>query len=476
MKKILVGVGGAVVLGLLSYPGFGLLVEQGVRHQISVMPKQYGMTVKLVDFHRHWFTSDAKILWKWQIPAHLSQNAQGQTITVSPQNFEKEFPIHFFHGPISFSKGSVFFGIGHANTVLEWPLFNTLPTKSEFASESIFPHIDIQMALNFLYQTTWKTSIPPFKLSSLNKTNSLNWQGFELYNRIQGRASSVRGQLKFVGGQLDFTELKSYVHLKNLFTKYYLKHHNSGLMIGKIKLKFDHLGFQQFAEHQYQFSDLDLNARSNVKDESFDTEFDTKLGFWTVDGQKYGPLTMDLQISELNARSLAKLQEILQPEENASPSFRQRNFWSVIATIPDLLKHGLVIDLKDFHLDLHEGMIDAKAHISLAPDLASSFLGLQFLQNLQGNIDLSLPKELLNQFLVSMVVSQLHLSQEQEQSSLDATTLEREAGARVQAKLNKLTQDGVLILENSNYAFHISIAQGQLSINNKTFDPSWLLV
>ena len=218
MKKVLVGLGGAAVLGLLSYPGFGFLVEKGVRYQIAAMPKQYGMTVKLVDFHRHWFSSDAKILWKWQIPAHLSQNHQGQTITVSPQYYEKEFPIHIYHGPISFSKNAAFFGVGHADTRIDWPLFSNMPQKKEFSSNSIFPHVDIQMALNFLYQTTWKTSVPPFKLSSIDNKSVLLWQGLEIYNRIHGRAESVKGQINFAGGDLNLNGLKSYVRLKNMLT------------------------------------------------------------------------------------------------------------------------------------------------------------------------------------------------------------------------------------------------------------------
>lgn len=92
MKKILAGVGVCILaLGVLSYPGFGYLLERQLAHQIAQMPKQYGMSLQLKNFKRHWFSSDAVLHWEWHVPGHLTQNLQGQTVTVSPKILRKIF-------------------------------------------------------------------------------------------------------------------------------------------------------------------------------------------------------------------------------------------------------------------------------------------------------------------------------------------------------------------------------------------------
>lgn len=479
MKKILVGCGGLATLCVLSYPGFGWLVEQGVRHQINGIPKQYGMKVELTHFQRHWFSSDAKILWKWQIPAHLSQNAQGQTITISPQNYEKEFPIHFFHGPLIFNHGSVFFGIGHADTHIDWPLFNNLPDKKQFSADSVFPRIDVQMALNFLYQTVWKTSIPPFQLSSLDKNDQVKWHGLHLFNKIKGKAESVKGKLESPGWEVISKHSGGYFKIQNLWSKYYLSHDASGLMIGDVKLKIQDLKMKKPVGLAYELSHLSIDSSANVDQDLFSTTIQVKLDQWQSNQHYYGPLNMDMEISKVHALSLSHLKDLLKPEENASPSFRQRNIWSVIASVPDLLKHGLAVDLKDFHLVTPEGDIDAKAHLGLDPDTAASFLGMQLMQNLSGTLDLSFAQPMLANVLMRMVKDQIYLQQGITADTIDAAKskeIERAATERVQTKFAALVKEGVLLRESSNYMMHFKLNQGKLLLNNKQFDPGWLVV
>jgi uncharacterized protein YdgA (DUF945 family) len=452
------------------------LVEQGVKHQINRIPKQYGMTVELTNFHRNWFSSDASILWKWQIPAHLSQNAQGQTVTISPQSFEKEFPIHIFHGPVIFNQGKIFFGIGHADTRIDWPLFNNLPEKKEFSQNSVFPHIDIQMALNFLYQTIWNTSIPAFHLTSIDNQNDLQWQGLTIKNKIKGKALAIKGRINFLGGDLNYKVPKSFVHVENLQSRYYLKHEDNGLITGKFSLTLEQLAMQKFDDQQLKLSHLVMDTKSALEQDLFSTEFQVKLASWQHNAVNLGPFNMDLQISKLNATALSHLQKVMQPEQNASPSFRQRNFWSVLATVPDLLKHGLAIDLKDLHLVMTEGPVDVQAHLELAADTASSFLGMQLIQNLQGNIDFNLAQKVLANFMIDMVEKQLQLMETKPETTTSPADLHQAALTRVESKLSELVKSGVFIKDNANYLIHLKINKGELSLNNKPFDSSWLLI
>ena len=273
--------------------------------------------------------------------------------------------------------------------------------------------------------------------------------------------------------------LAAYFKLKELWANYHLTHDPSGLMTGQIKFKIQDLKMKKPASPAYELSNLTLHSSANVEQEFFSTAFQVKLDSWQTDKNHYGPLNMDLEVSKVHALSLSHLQDMLKPEENASPSFRQRNIWSVMASVPELLKHGLVIDLKDFHLVTVDGEIDAKAHLGLDPDMASSFLGMQLMQHLSGSFDLSFAQSILSQVLIRLVKDQLYLQQGSKQTTMEpaqAKEIEQAAHARVQQKLEQMVKEGVLLSQESKYLMHFKLNQGKLLLNNKEFDPSWLVV
>lgn len=475
MKKILGAIGGIAVIGLLSYPGFGLLVEKGVHQQLDNMPKQYGMSVTLTDFHRHWFTSDAKILWKWQIPAHLTQNAQGQTVTISPQNYEKEFQIHIYHGPLVLTGGNVFFGIGHADTRIDWPLFSNLPIKDDFTKDSIFPHVNIQMALNFLFQTTWNTQIPAFKLTSNNSQNQIDWKGLTIHNKIRNKANSFKGNINFVGGV--FKENKSYFGINNFVSDYNFKHDPSGLYTGKLDFNIGSLDITDLNNNKVHFAKWAVNSHSDVVNGLFSTEFMMNLAELSSNNKKMGPFEIDIEAAKINAAALNQMHEVLKPQQNASPSFRQKNFWSLITAIPELLKYGLEVNLKKFHLVFDNGAIDSNAKIVLLQNNSSSLLSLQPLQNLQGNISIEVSKAILSNMISELVEKQIAAKTVTEnQPSPTAEDIHNAAVSRTTDKLTSLVKSGVLVSQSSNYLMQIKFEKGQFTVNGLAFDPSWLMI
>lgn len=474
MRKILGALGGVAALGLLSYPGFGLLVEKGVRQQLTSMPKQYGMSVELTDFHRHWFTSDAKILWKWQIPAHLTQNSQGQTITISPQNYEKEFEIKIFHGPIVLTGGHLFFGIGHADTHIDWPLFSNLPLKDEFSKESIFPSINIQMALNFLFQTTWNTQIPAFKLIGVNQPNKIDWHGLVIHNQIKNNTEALKGEIDFPGVQV--VKENTSFDIQKLQSKYHFKHDDSGLYIGKLGFNVDAISLNDDQKNEFMIHNWVVESHSDIHQGLFSTEFVVNLKDLVVNQQKVGPLEFDLELSKINALALNQMHEVLKPQQNASPSFRQKNFWALMTTVPELLKHGMSLELKKFHLVLEQGTIDSHAQFSLAADEAGGLMALQSLKNLQGNVDIQLSQNLLSQWLKSVLEKQLSIQQLSLGNSVSSNDIQQAAASRTDQKLKELVSSGVIKVDASDYVFHIKFNNGQLLVNDLPFNPSWLVI
>jgi len=475
MKKILGAIGGIAVIGLLSYPGFGLLVEKGVHQQLDAMPKQYGMSIELTDFHRHWFTSDAKILWKWQIPAHLTQNAQGQTITISPQNYEKEFQIHIYHGPLVVAGGKFFFGIGHADTKINWPLFSNLPVKEDFTKDSVFPQINIQMALNFLFQTTWNTQIPAFKLTAVDLQNQIDWQGLSIHNKIRDNSKSLKGSIQFKGGL--FKQNKSVIGINNLESNYNFNHDATGLYIGELGFNVSSIDIQDLNQHKFHFGNWFVDSRSDISDGKFSTEFKMSLDEFSSADKKMGPFEIDIEAAKINAVALNQMHEVLKPQQNASPSFRQKNIWALLTAVPELLKHGLEVNLKKLHFVLDNGTIDSNAKIVLLENNSETLMSLQPLQNLQGNLQLELTQTMLSQWISELVEKQMSAQQlSPDQSPASSENIHQAAMSRTNDKLASLVKSGVLISQASNYLMRVKLDKGQLTINDLPFDSSWLIV
>jgi uncharacterized protein YdgA (DUF945 family) len=475
MKKILGAIGGLATVGVLSYPGFGFLVEKGLRHQLDATPKQYGLSIELTDFQRHWFTSDAKLLWKWQIPAHLTQNAQGQTITVSPQDFQKEFNIKIYHGPLVLVGHKPFLGIGFANTTLDWPLSSNLPTKSEFTPDSVFPQINLKMALNFLFQTSWNTEIPAFNLISKDNKRQLQWQGLSIDSKVGDNAKYSDGGIDFVG--LHFKSEQTDIAFADFQLNYDFTLDKSGLYIGDAKVNLASIDMVDPEKNHINLADFNLKTDAEItQDNIFSVNYAMSLKKLDMNQTKMGPFELQFNFSDLNVDSMKRLTQSLRQEQNASPSFRQKNVWTLMAGLPDLLKYGMSFNLKKLHVVLDNGTIDSSAKIEVPKNASPYSDGFQALQNLNVDWNIQVTQDLLvtwgSKLLQSEMIahadSSMQMPSEQEINAL--------AVEKIKSKLASLEQAGVIQAKSSNYTVKILYKNGQFTVNDKPFDPSWLVI
>lgn len=475
MKKILASLGAVAVAGVLSYPGFGLLVEKGLAHQIQSMPKQYGMVVELKDFHRHWFSSDVNLVWKWDVPAHLKQNLQGQTITVSPKHYEKEIQIQIFHGPVVLHGWKPFFGVGYAATTLKWP-FEVQPSKNmEFAESSVFPVIHVRMALDFFMHTHWKSEVPAFKLISKDKNSEISWGGLTLKNTFTTHLDKIKGQLHLVN--LGIHKEREAIDLQDLKTQYDFRLNPVGIYVGDAQMSLKSFKMGE-ALHVQSFK---LENQADIRSDMFSTKFNGSIQSAQFNGVTLGPSQVNVEMSQINAVALAKAQQSLYPQQNASPSFRHKGFLGVVSTIPELLKFGAKVDVNTFHLSLPKGTIDLSMKIALPADAQrNSLMNLAQIQALVGDAHLSLTQKLLEDWLANLLEKQL---QSQQQLGLEPnpmgtapTDYAQIARTRTADKINALIKSGVILQQQDQYVFDLKLQNGQLTINHLPFDPTWLVI
>jgi uncharacterized protein YdgA (DUF945 family) len=472
MKKLVAVIGAVAVIGLGSYPLFGMLIEQELRQQIKAAPTQYGMSLSLKDFQRHWFYSQAKVVWDWNIPAHLSQNHLGQTITVSPKNFHKEFNIDIQHGPLVLSP-ETFIGIGFAKTTLDWPFINQTSMDGQYDKSSVFPKITMSLATNLLLKTRWKTNISTFKLISKDTTQQLLWNGMVFENLIDAKGLHIQGDARLNG--FDLVQGDMQLHVKDVESDYDFIKDKVGLYVGHAQFDMNQLRMADKNKQEIQFQDLTLSTQTDVENEDFTTQLMAHFDKMVLDKKDVGPFDLDLKLEKVNAKVLSRLHQVFQQEQNASPSFRQKNLWSMMSNIPDLLKYGMVIHLNKFHVVMPDGIVDSQGTVDLPLD-ESGALNLQRLQTLKGNFDLKVGQALLKNWLIDLVQRQMEHDQLSFDQTASSADVKNAATSRISEKLAVWVQSGVLKAQSSEYVVNIQFHDGHLFVNNLPFDPAWLMI
>ncbi len=153
----------------------------------------------------------------------------------------------------------------------------------------------------------------------------------------------------------------------------------------------------------------------------------------------------------------------------------------MITTIPELLKYGANLDVNNFHLSLNKGTIDLNMKLALPADpQRNSLINLAQMQTLMGEAHLSVTQKLLVDWLVDLVAKQI---QSQQQLGLEPapmteapTDYAQMARSRTTDKIETLVQSGVIAQKQDQYIFDLKLQNGQLTINNLPFDPTWLVI
>jgi len=329
------------------------------------------------------------------------------------------------------------------------------------------------MALDFLMHTHWKTEVPQFKLIDKDKKSQINWGGFILKNTISADLNKIKGSLDLK--ELDIKKPDASVALSSLDSEYDFKLDPIGIYVGDADFSLKHIALAKDVE----IDELKIKNIADIHDNFFSTQFDGSLKSANINGFQFGPFNADIKISQINAQALAKAQQTLHQQQNASPSFRNKGFLAVVAAVPELLKYGAKLDLSQFHLVLPEGTIDSHLSLAMPADESQSpMMNIQRMQSLTGDASLNVTKTLLKSWLVDVLQKQI---QSQQQLSLDPAAaaatpqdISQMATSRTTEKVDALIKAGVLIEQGDNYILNIKLQNGQVTVNNLPFDPAWL--
>ena len=523
MKKLigLVVIVAALVLG--GYYGMGLVTESTLKRNVDVVNQSNGLFVDIEQYDRGWFTSTATLNWRLHIPERLVKDQNGQSTTVPAQDHKIQMPLIIYHGPIIYTGTGVRFGLGFASSELTLPPMYVQKFSNLFTSASEQPKLSLSVFVNYLNNSRLNIGLPAFKLIAKQGGDQFDWYGMQTEFSVSSNLKNIDGTVSIDGASMIKNKMKAI--LGKVSSDYNFHQTDAGLYLGEASLSVPSFVVSESDQKVFEVEQFALSSNSDVNSGLFNSYFNTSLNKVTVRNKIYGPAVLDMSIKNLDAEVLANINEQANKmQQGMTDSERQQALFALLPQLPKLFSKGAQFEISKLSLAMPEGAIVGDMLVSLPKgDAGNPF---QLLQKVQGQGKLTIPAQVLKDFVVislkQKLVSQPALQQamvqqmqnnaaaattEQAQAPADASTpavtpppaatasqvtapadpasqeavkpmtiadLEQQAQVQADQKLSTLVQNGLLTLQGSEYVIEISFLQGQLSINGKPFNPAML--
>lgn len=460
MKKWGITLVAILALLILGLPGLmGIVSEKRIKQLIQTLPTS-SVKATLINYHRGWFHSD--------ITLSLTMPDLGHDPKVLPS---LELNENVTHGPIIFTTHFPFIRFGQASAKGDLSLpESSLPTLKSYIDQSTLAYN--QLFLHYLGRLDFTMIVPDLNIHHpAPQQFQVTLEGLAIEGNMSRHGNHVNTHSSLAN--LVWADQDATFNLVNIKEASTLSQNYGTLWLGKMDL-----GLEQASIKDNQgvgFSLKGLTYTSSTQDKKGLLSAKTEINLASIIGLKgvtYGPAKVVLNLSNVNARPLAKLKELMQlmSQDNASvaPQHVQR---LIIQTI----SRGLSVELSPVTITTTNGDIKGELSLTLpnlidhqkANDLKQLSI-FDLLQQMTASLDLTVPKVILVDNLNHVVLHNMSMMGQvlgqntQVQSDLDAV-----AKAKVNAQLNSWMNAGFLTQADNNYVVHVTYNQAKLLINGK---------
>lgn len=463
MKKCIGILLSLVVLLLIAYYVMGMMVESTLNKNINAFPKNPILTLHLDKYQRGWFTSEASLNMKMHLPEQTSTDSSGNKSTSAPIDFDISFPLIIHHGPIICSYSGLRFGIGQVSTR---------------------PETHYGVLINYLNKTVIRYAFPSFSMQTKSMPGNDNfqfeWKGITSLVSIAPNVDKIEGNFDFHG--LNGSAKDMTFKLDGVFNHLDMNRIKEGLWVGSYHLDIPSITASTPENKSFALEGFDYKVASNVQDNAFNLNFDLSLKKLLVNDQNYGPAVMKLNINNLDADAIAKINQ-KQMDWLESGENSELNALALFYELPKLLALGPELEIPEINLNLPQGQVLGNFKLSLAK--SETFDPNQAMQNAKGEGQLRAPIDVVKALMLSAIKDNLQKQRTDASQSRDnaaessvpsvaATTpvdVDAEAQKQLDALLEKLTSKGYLKVEGQDYIVQFKLENQKLNLNGQPLDP-----
>lgn len=403
-KKIAYSVIGVlVVAGVLSPWVTGMFLQHDLKKVIATAKLPAGMTVKLTNYRRGFFSSTATLEVTTNPNEGLGSVASLAADNNKPMTFVEK--MHIFHGPLTYistpiaNQSGFYIGEGAVAIAIKQPITIHAIGKFDF-----FNHVKVA----FVTDKVQLTSAPDNSITIGSITGLLKMKGQD----------HLKGKITLPELSINNPQWKA--SFDNASYRMDLSSGKDQLFFGNSELHVAELKAQSPSSGLVTFNKIEIKNNAMLEDNTVHYTLGLNINQFTNSTQKpFGPVDVKLSFAHLNPALLGQLQQTAQSLHDNK--ITQQQFSGQVLQLSLNLLSGAAIDLKPAVVKTPDGPINFETQISLPKvELLTSVspLSLQpFMVNLAKgatfHMDIAVPATILKELVA-------HSDDEQSQATLDS--------------------------------------------------------
>lgn len=437
MKK-LVSLLAILVVLLVGVPYiFGQQAESQYRKYITLISQNSSIPIKVDSYSRGIWSSKATI----SIPVGTSQ---------------VKFHQQILHGPLTFNrvngdpKG---FEWGRA-VVMTAP--NLMQTPYSETHEAFGTEDPISAKTIFEFNGTVKNYIhsPAMQYTAKNGA-TVNWQGLEGEFTTDKFLNVIKGNMTLPGLMAKGPSFDGEIQGVNLEIDQ--KRSESNLWVGKGILTIDSIMVND-TDKGFQITSVKFDGESSEQNKLFNVFWTFDLSRLTMPSGNYGPMEVLVRLLNMDTEVIRSLQEL--------PNTAGQNKDIPKPLIRKLLEKTPTLVIENSKMTLPEGDVVVNAKFSIGgSQIPETFDESIYLKTLNGDVDVLLPKSLLEKAVTQQVT--MTLSQDPQYLSMLPENQKTELERQTVQKIDKYKSEGLVTEKGNEYSVKFTVKDGKIMVNGK---------
>lgn len=495
MKKFLIPTVAVAVAAALGAPYYlGIKAKESLTAQQKLLQQSGFLTVESHEYDRGWFSATQTMV------VRLKPTLLHNTQKYLPDNLKTvlQQPVtivnHITHGPFAGGFGT------RANVETE---FKYQPETQKVLARFFGQQAPVSMSNTVYFNGSGEISVkvPAFDYEELSGIK-LAWKGLEGSTDYQDGFSGYRHNYRAPSLRVKLAD-KGDIGFDGLHFTSETSDGLSKLALGKSRIGLDKFLLQWKEGIDYNVklnelvnlvTDLQIGAFINptgtvapshieVDKLSFATDTSEQDGFISSQGrlqfagmqygkEQYGPLDIDVAAEHLDAASLLVLKNKL--AEVASTNMSEEQIQNALIQTAKTKASGLftrnpVLNVKTFRFTMPQGRIDVSGKLAFKNMAAKDMDNLTaMLDKTEADINMQVPKKLLEQLAVNQARSMFSVNPEDEaagRASID--DIDETLRLMIDSNIRTMAADQYLLLKNNQISTHITLKNSELRLNGK---------
>lgn len=442
--KITLGVFGVLALLVLILPfAMGFVIHNKYTHVIEALNTP-NVKIKLLDFKRGWFNSEANVLVSIEPVMPQFNNQKPQAVT--PVQFKVAQKIT--HGPFILN-------IKHDGKV-DNLYFAQASIQSTIKQNDASTTSDLIVHINGDIDGTMQP------LSFTVKQPNANISADKISSDIQIFDNGERFKMRLNVPKFDITNNRYTQTLSDIAISTDINKYNRyNLWLGHESIKVGSLVFAPKQQKPTTISDIYIATDSDEVSHKIHSIVRASIQSIQNDQGKYGPHKLNLTLSNIDAKTYFNLNHKIIAMQNDG-TFTPQEMREALGYTLDLLSHGIDINMSVLSITTPNGKLNAEAQVDIPSTPPTQNALFSLFGSLKANFKVNISKS-----LVMTTLEKMYRNKQKNAAANNNSTPKESPKKQAQDEIAQLVAKGWLIEARDEYTINLKYGKGKLLVNDK---------